>query len=146
MHNTLALDTNYPLLPAVKICLVADKKRNEHGRIHLADLDAAETARVAGGDVLGGVGGRVFVVGKQGARCVRVEVEEVVTLVANEVVRRGRAPAEEYQYQRQSRWLEVTYPAMPMDCRICSADFNASQYTGVILSMPSRVPTRMRVG
>jgi hypothetical protein len=35
---------------------------------------------------------------------------------------------------------------MPIDCGICNDAFNASQYTGVILSKPNRVPTRMRVG
>jgi hypothetical protein len=39
-----------------------------------------------------------------------------------------------------------TYPAMPIDCFICSEDLRASQYTGVILSIPSLVPTSMRVG
>lgn len=40
----------------------------------------------------------------------------------------------------------VTCPAIPIDCGICNEDFNASQYTGVILSKPNRVPTRIRVG
>jgi len=41
---------------------------------------------------------------------------------------------------------EELYPAIPIDCGIFNEDFNASQYTGVTLSIPRRVPTSMRVG
>jgi hypothetical protein len=88
MHDALTLHTHHSSLPALKVGLIADEKGNEHGGIHFADLDAAEAARVACRDVLGGVGRWVFVVGQRGSRCVRVEVEEVAALVANEVVGR----------------------------------------------------------
>jgi len=39
-----------------------------------------------------------------------------------------------------------THPAIPIACGICRLAFSASQYTGVILSIPSRVPTRISVG
>lgn len=35
---------------------------------------------------------------------------------------------------------------MPTDCGICSAAVSASQYTWLILSIPSRVPTSISVG
>lgn len=39
-----------------------------------------------------------------------------------------------------------TYPAMPMDCGNWSVAIKAWRYTALILSIPSRVPTRMSVG
>ena len=42
--------------------------------------------------------------------------------------------------------LDGSYPAMPMDCGNLSTAFKESQYTGVTLSMPSLIPTKMSVG
>jgi len=88
MYDALTLHTDYTLPPVLEVVLVADQEGNQHGRVHLTDLDAAEAARVAIGDILCGVGGRIFMVRKRGAGCVRIEVEEVVALGADEVVRR----------------------------------------------------------
>jgi hypothetical protein len=35
---------------------------------------------------------------------------------------------------------------MPTDCGSCNEDFSASQYTGVMRSMPRRIPTSIKVG
>ena len=91
-------------------------------------------------------------VGEEGARGVWVEVKEGGGLGANEVVR-GRGAAAWggvsliilWRRERKGKGLK-TDPAMPIDCFICKLDFRASQYTGVILSMPSLVPTSIRVG
>lgn len=40
----------------------------------------------------------------------------------------------------------MTHPAIPTDCGIIRDATKASLYTGVILSMPSRVPTSNKVG
>ena len=87
VHDALPLHTDYSLFPAFKVGLVTDKKGYEHGRIHLTYLDAAEAARVTGGQVLIGVGFGIFVTRQPRTCCVWVQIEEVAALSADEVVR-----------------------------------------------------------
>lgn len=88
MNDAPALHADDALLPLLEVVFVADQEREEHGGIHFADVEAAEAARVAAGYFLGRVRGRVFAVREVGAGMVRVEVEEVVALGADEVVGR----------------------------------------------------------
>lgn len=74
------------LLPARPIVQVADQKGEEHAGIHFADVEPSKATRVARVHLLGGVGAGVGVEGKGGAGLVRVEVEEVGFLYADEVV------------------------------------------------------------
>lgn len=59
---------------------------------------------------------------------VRIKVEQVGTLCADEIVRRGRSATvmvlSEYVV---SDFDGGAYPAMPTDCGICSAAMRASQ-------------------
>ena len=88
MNDAPALHADDTLLPFLEVVFVADQECKEHGGIHFADVEAAEAARVAASYFLGRVRGRVFAVGQMGAGVMRVEVEEVVALGADEVVGR----------------------------------------------------------
>jgi len=59
-----------------------------------------------------------------------VEIEEMVALVANKIVRcRGAAPSNRSIVCSQQDGMEPSpaHPAIPMDCFICSDAFRASQ-------------------
>lgn len=90
----------------------------------------------------------IFTPRKSWPSLVWVEEEEIVTLNSNKVVRGGWATAAAFSISTglQKGLPEAAYPAMPTDWGSCKEVFRASQYTGVIRSIPSRMPTRIRVG
>lgn len=91
----------------------------------------------------------IFTPRKSWPSLVWVEEEEIVTLNSNKVVRGGWATAAAFSKSAQAcrKGLpEAAYPAMPTEWGSCKDVFRASQYTGVMRSIPSRMPTRIRVG
>jgi hypothetical protein len=76
-----SLHSGFPVMP---LSFVPDEEAEEHGGIHIVEWYQTQTTCVTGSDV--GLGGRSR---KKRTRGVRIEVEEVVGLGANEVVRGG---------------------------------------------------------
>lgn len=89
----------------------------------------------------------IFMVG-DGLFCVmRVEIEEVAALAANEIVGRRRTAARKGTLACSCFYINsTTYPAIPTDWGIWRVAIKGSQYIGVILSMPRRVRIRIKVG
>lgn len=75
----------------------------------------------------------------------RIKVEERMVLDPDKIVR-GRRPAPDVVSKQYFTHITTPYPAIPTDCGILMDDSKASQYTGVILSSPNLVPTRISVG
>jgi hypothetical protein len=144
MNDSLTLYTHHAFFPLFVFVFVTDEEGDEHRRIHLTDFYTPKTARVAVGDVIYGIGGRVFVVWQKRARDMRVEVEEVVALGPDEVMRCRGATATENQLcvevQNMSDSPSNTYRLLHLQrclegfpvhgCDLLNAQSGAYQYQG----------------